>query len=103
MCELGIGEQHQHQTITNTVTDTNSNIKINLGDGTDFGEVDLGDDERTLETRTLEILPPPQPSYAALTSCFLLRFCVSAQVYRALVHLPPRALIVLSVAKRWVA
>ena len=52
MCELGIGEQHQHQTITNTDTDTNSNI--NIGDGTDFGEVDLGDDERTLETRALE-------------------------------------------------
>ena len=46
MFEPGIGEQHQHQTITNTVTDTNSNNNINIGDGTDFGEVDLGDDER---------------------------------------------------------
>ena len=46
----------------------------------------------------------PEPSHAALTSCSPLRFCVSAQVFtRALVHLPPRALIVLSVAKRWVA
>ena len=44
--------------------------------------------------------PAPQPSYAALTSCSPLRFCVSAQVYtRAPVHLPPQALIVLSVAK----
>ena len=65
MCELGIGDQHQHQTITNTVTDTNSNININIGDGTDFGEVDLGDDERIVETRTLETKRGPwrwQPS-----------------------------------------
>ena len=54
MFELGIGEQHQHQTITNTVTDTNGNSNINIGDGTDFGEVDIGDDERTLKTRALE-------------------------------------------------
>ena len=102
MCELGIGEQHQHQTITNTVTDTNSNIKINIGDGTDFGEVDLGDDERTLETRTLEILPP-----AAILrrSDQLLPFAVLC--FGSGVQGPgpssSRALIVLSVAKRWVA